>query len=285
MTTSLQKEAGRPRIVDLVFARGTAAGAARTRVAVAIGLALTAHGIAFAWALSTRAPLEAWTASAATRIAAEIGRDRSIDIPPPPPPPPEVPPPEPASPPPRLADPTPQIASRAPRNTPPAAPPAPAQAGQIVSAPDDAPADLTSAPFVVGDGETYAGGATTSSGTSREPAPAHAVSGGTGPATAPPRAPRGPDRSRPVSLPDDAWSCPWPAEAETADLDEAVTVIRVRVAADGKARAVTVLADPGLGFGAAATACARGTRFTPARDHAGTLVEADSPPIRVRFTR
>ena len=43
--------------------------------------------------------------------------------------------------------------------------------------------------------------------------------------------------------------------------------------------------DPGFGFGAAARLCAQRTRFEPARDPAGEMIGALSPPIRVHFFR
>jgi periplasmic protein TonB len=46
-----------------------------------------------------------------------------------------------------------------------------------------------------------------------------------------------------------------------------------------------VVSDPGLGFGAAARACALGTRFLPARNEEGRPITAPSPPIRVHFFR
>jgi protein TonB len=46
-----------------------------------------------------------------------------------------------------------------------------------------------------------------------------------------------------------------------------------------------LVADPGVGFGRAALACARRTHFQPARDAAGAPTAAWSSPIRVHFTR
>ena len=93
------------------------------------------------------------------------------------------------------------------------------------------------------------------------------------------------DRSRPVTLGAQSWSCPWPAEADAEGIDEQTVVLRVIVAADGTVESADILAEPGHGFGKAALACAWKTRFSPARDRAGAPVRAVSPPIRVRFTR
>jgi protein TonB len=93
------------------------------------------------------------------------------------------------------------------------------------------------------------------------------------------------DHASAVSLPEQSWSCPWPAEAEAERIDEQTVIIRVVVNADGFAASAEMLEDPGHGFGRAAVACALHTRFTPARDRKGRPVRAVSPPIRVRFTR
>jgi periplasmic protein TonB len=93
------------------------------------------------------------------------------------------------------------------------------------------------------------------------------------------------DRSGGVSLANQNWSCPWPREADAERIDDLTVSIRVVVDEEGVVESVIVLADPGHGFGQAAVACARRTRFTPARDREGRPVGATSPPILVRFTR
>ena len=55
--------------------------------------------------------------------------------------------------------------------------------------------------------------------------------------------------------------------------------------ARGKATAVSVLKDPGFGFGEAARRCAYAVHFTPALGRDGRPTEAMSPPIRVHFFR
>jgi len=79
--------------------------------------------------------------------------------------------------------------------------------------------------------------------------------------------------------------CPFPAEADLARIDHAVVVLQVTVKADGRAGAITVLDDPGHGFGRAAVYCARQLLFSAARNRQGTFIEADAPPTRIRFTR
>jgi protein TonB len=155
----------------------------------------------------------------------------------------------------------------------------PAQAAQVIAqappAEPDGPVDFSDG-FVVGSGKAYAGGVTTSGGTSEKAVHAERVD---------PKAPPADDYSAPVSLSAEHWQCPWPREADAADINEQSVVLRVDVDAGGAVRSVKVLADPGFGFGAAAAVCAERTRFEAARDRAGRNVGGLSPPIRVRFTR
>jgi protein TonB len=142
------------------------------------------------------------------------------------------------------------------------------------------PVDFTGMAFIVGSGTSYAGGATTGSGTSRKAA--------LDPAT--PEASRNAQtsirgRARPVALDQAAWNCPWPAEADAEQVNEQTVVLRATVRADGRADHVDVISDPGFGFGAAARLCTLRTRFEPARDAAGQHIPAQSPPIRVHFYR
>jgi protein TonB len=99
------------------------------------------------------------------------------------------------------------------------------------------------------------------------------------------RAAAGNGRARSVGLEESDWRCPWPDQAEAMDKNREDVVIGVLVSADGHTLSAHVLRDPGHGFGDAALACAKQTRFLPARDAAGLPIAAESPPIRVRFTR
>jgi protein TonB len=156
----------------------------------------------------------------------------------------------------------------------------PAQAGQLVAASPE-PADFTGTAFIVGSGTSYAGGATTSSGTNRK-----AALGPVAPDTAksaPSSSVR--SRARAVTLDQSAWNCPWPAEADAEQVNEQTVVLQAIVRADGRAADVNVLRDPGFGFGAAARLCTLRTRFEPALDDAGQPIPAQSPPIRVHFYR
>jgi protein TonB len=160
-----------------------------------------------------------------------------------------------------------------------AKPAAPAQAGRLAAA-NPSPLDFTGSAFVVGTGSSYAGGKTTTAGTSRTAAIGNVAPGGTGDGAAIARS-----WARPVSLDQSAWTCPWPAAADAQQVDEQTVVLRVAVRADGRAERVEVVSDPGYGFGPAARQCALGTRFEPARDGGGQPVAALSPPIRVHFFR
>ncbi len=206
----------------------------------------------------------------------EVVRD---DPPPPPPPAPAETEakPEPAPPPP----------VKAAREAPPP-PPAPAQAGKVLTQEPDPnePVDLTGNTIVTGNADAYAGGTTTANGTSaravRGLASPVGVPGGTGAPQTKPSA--GPDRSRVASVGGTEWNCPFPQEADTAQIDEAYVTLQVDLGADGAPAAVRVLADPGNGFGREARRCAMGKHFPPALDHEGTPI-AGTFKAKVHFSR
>ena len=212
--------------------------------------------------------LSDWAASVAARVHAELERDPEVTIEPPPPLP---------SQPPAAPAPTAARVSRPTSEHKQTGTSAPAQAAQVIARdPVADPLDLTASSFVVGKAGTYAGGASTSSGTSARPVDSRAI--------APAAVATGSHR-RSVSLDESAWSCPWPSEAEGIEIVQEVVVLRVSVRSDGTADAVKILSDPGTGFGAAARACALRTHFRPALDDGGAAMAAWSPPIRVRFVR
>jgi periplasmic protein TonB len=214
---------------------------------------------------SAGAPL---VASMAAEVHRAIAAERAVDVTPPTAPHPVAEAPRPSS-----------LPRARARSAPPrSGPSAPAAAGKIVAA-SEAPADFTGAAFVVGSGSVYAGGTTTARGTSHAPVTGLVAAGGTGDGST------ARSRARAVTLDESAWSCPWPAEAEAQQVDQQTVVLRVAVRADGRAERVDLVDDPGFGFGRAARACALQTRFEPARDPAGALVAALSPPIRVHFWR
>ncbi|WP_437526344.1 hypothetical protein WME79_40800 [Sorangium sp. So ce726] len=203
-----------------------------------------------------------------------------------------APPPSPPSPSPQAEAPAPRAAERSPARAAapaaprapaaPAAPPPPAQAGQVALAENGAaPLDFTGFDIAVGRGERYAGGVTSSAGTSAQAVNAARVDK----SAAPERQQGGPSRSRPVGQPAREWNCPWPREADALSVDEQTVVIRTVVRSDGTVASAELLSDPGYGFGQMSLSCARRQRFLPAADEGGQLITATSPPIRVRFTR
>jgi protein TonB len=107
---------------------------------------------------------------------------------------------------------------------------------------------------------------------------------GTGPATTAAVAPV--DKSRPASLAGStSWSCPFPPEADAEGRDSAVAVIVVTVRPDGSPQSVSVVQDPGAGFGRAARKCALGRRYVAGLDKDGQTTTTTTPPIRVKFSR
>jgi protein TonB len=257
----------RQRIVDEVFARRHP-GARRRWGTAALVVAGAFSAVFVGLPRLAEPPLADWAASVAARVHAELDRDPEVTIEPPPPPPTQQ----------RPAAPAPASAARAPTSIRrPTATSAPAQTARVIAqAPVAQPLDFTTSTFVVGKAATYAGGASSSAGTST-----HAVDGRATAQTA-----GGPgSRRRAVSLDESAWSCPWPSEADEAKIVREMVVLRVSVRSDGTADAVKILSDPGAGFGPAARACALRTHFRPALDEGGAAMAAWSPPIRVRFVR
>jgi protein TonB len=254
------------RIVDLVFA-GEVGGRAR-RLTAGVFVVIACYAALFATASRFGRSAGPWSAEMAARVHDALAAERAIDVTPPPPP---VASPEPA----RAEAPHVMRVARASRGR----PAAPAQAGQLAAASPE-PVDFTGSAFVVGVGASYAGGSTTSQGTSKIPANGNVRPGGTGDGGDAARS-----RAHPVALDQAAWSCPWPAEADAQQVNEQTVVLRAAVGADGRADRVDVLSDPGFGFGAAARLCALRTRFEPAHGATGQPLAALSPPIRVHFFR
>jgi protein TonB len=203
------------------------------------------------------------------------------EAPPPPPPPQEEPEHKAESaPPPRAV----------PHEAPPPPPPAPAQAGKVLTAEPDPnePVDLTGNTIVTGSADAYAGGTTTANGTSatavRGLASPKGVAGGTGALTAAP-ATVGPDRSHAAVLGGGKeWNCPFPPEADAAQVDDARVMLEVQIRADGSAGSVTVLKDAGYSFGREARTCALRQHHTPATDHDGNPI-ASTIKVSVHFSR
>jgi protein TonB len=264
--------ASSPRIVDLVFAPEPAGQTKRLALGGAIVLAIYVGMFVLVSRMGNS--LGPWSAEMAARVHDAIAMERAVEVTPPQPPPPPAPLPSPSEAPSVTATHV-TRATHVPRGR----PTPPAQAGQLAAV-SPVRADFTGSAFIVGSGASYAGGVTSSTGTSRKPV-LDAVIPGT---------PRNPslavgNRARPVSLDQSAWNCPWPAEADAQQVNEQTVVLRASIRADGRADTVDVIADPGFGFGAAARLCALRTRFEPAHDRSGLPIAAQSPPIRVHFFR
>ena len=261
-----------PRIVDLVFLAEP--GGRWRRLAFGGAVVVALYGGVFAMVSHLGDSLGPWSAEMAARIHEAIAMERAVEVtlpPPPPAPPPSAP----------VAE-APHISAsrsvRAPHGQQARATP-PAQAGQLAAVSPEL-ADFTATAFIVGSGTSYAGGTTTSSGTSHKAAldpVAPEASRSTPPSLR--------SRARAVTLDQSAWNCPWPAEADAEQVNEQTVILQASVRADGRADRVDILSDPGLGFGAAARLCALRTRFEPAHDMAGQAIVARSPPIRVHFFR
>jgi protein TonB len=161
-----------------------------------------------------------------------------------------------------------------------------AQAAHTLTAPPSAAEEVADFTMVQGEGAAYAGGTTTSRGTSTAAVRTRIVGGnGGGVAAAPGDGPsEGPDRSRRAAPEADDWRCSdlFPAAAE---VDEAKVTIAVRVRADGVPLGVDTLRDPGRGFGTAARACAMRQRYVPALDREGAATDGTTRPFVVRFAR
>ena len=202
------------------------------------------------------------------------------EIEPPPPPPPEPPPPEPEPEVPKEAPPPRAVAM--------ATPPPVAQAGKVLTADPDEPVDLTGDGFVQGTGDTFAGGVTSSTGTSHtavkdvQPIP----SAEPGPTTRPGPVAGARDMSRKAALlGGSSWDrCGFPAEADIEQINSARVSLVVTIDAEGHATGATVTQDPGFGFGALAKRCALRERYSPALNKAGEPV-AGTQLITINFRR
>jgi protein TonB len=149
---------------------------------------------------------------------------------------------------------------------------------------DGAIADFT---MVQGTGDAYAGGTTSSIGTSKRP-----LEGRASEKPVEVRRPvadlgnaAGPDRSRSATPIAPAWDCSrlYPSDADAGDY--ATVLIAVSVGTEGMPKRVAMLKDPGHGFGQAAIQCAMSQRYNVALDRTGNPIAATTPPIVVRFSR
>jgi protein TonB len=229
-----------------------------------------------------------WAFEVRSEISAYLSKFYDIEMvePPPPPPPPE-PPPEEKAPEPETPKP---VAVKAPAPDKEQPPPAPAQAGKILTQEPDPnePVDLTGQGFVTGNADSYAGGVTANTGTSKNAVrDLNAVVGGTPGGTGTKvGAPLGPDQSRPASvLGSSQWDCPFPAEADAEEINYQRVKLMIVVRPDGTPQDAKVIADPGNGFGREARKCALTRRYEPARDREGRAVLGTIPQINITFQR
>ena len=261
----------------------------RLPVSITIGAAIVMHvGVAAgATAAALYNDITAYQAIVKGAINARLSQ-YDLDVmkekepePPPPPEPAKEPEPEPVK-----SNTPPPVKDEAP---PP--PPAPAEAGKILAADPDPkdPVDLTNS-FVTGNANSFAGGNTASNGTSKGPvynpfANKNGVAGGTG--TAPSTSTKVGDRSRvPGLLGSVDWNdCPFPGEADAEQVDQAFVMISVKVKPDGSPENVSVIQDPGHGFGREARKCAMRKKYSNGLDADGNAVGGQTKPFRVRFER
>jgi periplasmic protein TonB len=265
-----------------------ALGKRAIRVGLVLGIigALLLHAAVGVKAASTLGDVHAFAVLVRAGIRERLQAQIDVDLSEPPPPPPPTPEPEPEPEPPH-----PQRAVAAPPNEPPPPPPAAAEAGKVLTQDPDPnePVDLTGEGFVTGTGDRFAGGVTASNGTAKSAVrDLRAAPDGIG--KAPPGAvvasPQGPDLSRPAQPLGGSWNdCEFPAQADIEGIDSAVVQLTVTVGPNGRAKSVTVLRDPGNGFGQSARSCAFRKQFGAALDRSGTPITMSTAPFTVRFTR
>ena len=197
-----------------------------------------------------------------------------MDSPPPPPPRPmevELAPPPPPPPPP---EPKPEPEKRA---TAKLTQKTAAKAGRVMTAaPEVADASPVDFSIVQGAADNYVGGTTSAVGTSDTPV--------RGPVT-PDAVVTSKRAAVPASPAGSEWDCSALYPADPNAPDAAAVVVQVRTDADGRPRSVSVLRDPGHGFGAAAKACAMRQTYQAARDTEDREVAGETRPFLVRFHR
>lgn len=271
------------------FARILSLGEDAVRVGLIAGFlgAIALHGAAGVRAAANLFDMEGYSIAVSQYVKNSLQLQIDIDTTPPPPPPPPAEPPPPEPEPDKAPPPPPPQAA----NEPPPPPPAPAEAGKVLTSdPDpDAPVDLTGDTIVTGNGEFH-GGITSSAGTAKTAvrdlkAVPSGVPGGTGTAPAPVAKAPEQDLSRPaMPMGARSWNdCPFPAEAQLDGIEFAKVTLIATVNTDGRAKSVTVVSDPGSGFGSQARQCALRKTFQVALDKAGQPIVSTTPPFIVTF--
>lgn len=258
---------------------------ARAGWVLAILGAFAIHGSLAAQRLALLLDLQRYAESVRLSVVADLQTYIAVETAQPPPPPPPPPAPEPTA--------DPEVPTKAPPATraESAPPPAAAEAGKVLTAepnPNE-PVDLTGDGFVTGTGTAYAGGTTTSNGTSKTAVYDPRARGAEAPAPALPAAETHAGSSnlsraaRPLS---EQWDdCGFPPEADAEQINHARVSVAVTVAPDGSAKSVAVLSDPGYGFGQLARRCASRRRFQAALDNGGRPITSTTKPFTILFTR
>jgi protein TonB len=279
--TPKQRPRPNPIAADDPLAKVLALGRREARIGALLGLfgALVLHGGAGARAVLSLLELGAFASATRAFVVEQLHATYDVEmLKQPEPPPREPPPPEP--------EPE-QVKQAAPAEQ--APPPAPAEAGKVLTAEPDPnePVDLTDQGFLSGESTRFAGGVTAAAGKSKTAvrdlhASEAGVVGGTGTAPAPPPAR---DLSKPASPLSTEWNCGFPPEADAEQIDFGLVRLAVTVGADGHARDVSVLQDPGHGFGRLARQCAYRMSYAVGQDSAGKPAVRTTAPFNVRFTR
>jgi protein TonB len=276
-----------PRLADGVrepLAKVFALGRRELPVGVVLGIvgALVLHSPAVYAITISLAHLGDFARDVQEEVLQRIHGTYDVDETPPPPPPKEEPPPP---------EPEPEPKAVVPRSE--QAPPAPAEAGKVLAQEPDPnePVDLTGNTFITGDADRYAGGTTATNGTSKTAvrqtnAKPGGIPGATGTKVggAPPSVEKK-DLGRAAVPSSRNWNCGFPPEADFDQIDYATVMLTVTVGTDGRAKSVTVLSDPGHGFGRLARSCALRMQYNPGYDKDGQPVVKTTAPFPVRFTR
>jgi protein TonB len=175
-------------------------------------------------------------------------------------------------------------------------PPAAAQAADVLNSGDEQPGeDLSSWTMVHKEGSKVTGGGYTSGdGTAqnavKDPrASSKGKEGGRGSGTGEVKSTSGSpavNRSRPaMPLSRNLSDCPFPPQADMAQVDRAVVDVTVTVDPSGRPTGASVAGDPGYGFGSQAKRCALAMRYEPALNPAGDPIAGTTPTLRFRFNR
>lgn len=253
---------------------------------VAALLALSLHAGAMAGAVQAAffEAFASWARDVHGAVAGKLAQTYDVDIIKP-----LEKPEEPPTPPAEEKEPPKAVVKEVSKETPPPQPPAAADAAKVLlaEAAKNEPVDLTGNTFLNGNAETAVGGTTQIGGTGKvatnnPAAVATGVAGGTGTAPAGPRI----DRSRAAQIlnKSNLERCPFPAEADAEQVDEAAVGIEVKVGPDGRAETVAVTRDPGHGFGREARKCALREKYAPALNAEGVAMPGVYR-VNFRFSR